>query len=263
MESVRHTLRLRRLLVTEVTRPTPRLVRVSLGGEELAGFRSDGPADHVKAFFPAAGEREPVVPTLGPSGIEPDAGLRPIGRDYTPRHHRLHEGVLELDFVLHDGGHAAAWADRAEVGDPLAIGGPRGSQVPVGRFEHLVLIGDESALPAVHNWLRWAAADVAVTIVVEVQDGDDVQPLASAADFDVHWVERGVARPGRSTLLVDAVAALAAQPPGTFWWVAGETATVAAVRRHLVEVAGAAEDLVHSRGYWKLGTSDHQEPHTD
>ncbi|HAS10516.1 MAG TPA: NADPH-dependent ferric siderophore reductase [Acidimicrobiaceae bacterium] len=263
MELVRHRLRLRMLEVREVQRPTPRVVRVALGGDELDGFSSDGPADHVKVFLPAPGERNPVVPTLGPDGIVPTDGPRPVGRDYTPRHHRLDEGLLELDFVLHDGGRASAWAAEAAVGDPLAVGGPRGSQVPAGRIEGLLLVADETGLPAVHNWLRWAPAGLPVTARIEVQDDADIQRLETAAALDVQWSTRGREAPGRSGVLVDALDALPRPAAGTLCWVAAETGVVGAVRSRLLRHHGVHPDRVHARGYWKLGDAGHEEPHSD
>ena len=266
---VRHPLVMRRLTVAEVTRPTPRLVRVALGGDDLDGFRSDGPADHVKVFFPPAGETEPALPRLGPDGIESGQALPRTARDYTPRHHRLADGLLELDLVVHDGGLASGWAEQARPGQWLGVAGPRGSHVPTGRFTSLVLAGDETALPAMANWLRWAPAGLAVTVVAEVADAHDHQDLSAgtAAALDLRWAHRGDAPLADGTALVDAVAALPdVEPtlgPGTFWWVAGETAVVQRIRRHLLDDRGVEADLVSSRGYWKQGAADHQEPHAD
>lgn len=254
---------MRILQVQAVERPTPRLVRVALAGDDLAGFSSVGPADHVKVFLPRPGETVPRTPMLGPDGLVPDDGPRPIGRDYTPRHHRLREGILELDFVLHEGGAASAWAAAAEPGDQLAVAGPRGSHVPVGHFGGLLLVGDETALPAIQNWLRWAPAALPATALIEVQDDHDVQPLETEADLAAQWLTRGDAGPGTTDVLVDALDSIT--PPGadTFCWVAAETAVAAAVRNRLVEDLGVPADLVHSRGYWKRGASGHEEPHTD
>lgn len=263
MDLVRHPLRLRMLEVREVQRPTQRLVRVALGGDDLEGFASDGPADHVKVFLPPPGGRDPVVPALGPDGIVPTDGPRPVGRDYTPRHHRLGDGLLELDFVLHDGGRASAWAAEARVGDPLAVGGPRGSHVPAGRIEGLLLVADETGLPAVHNWLRWAPAGLPVTARIEVQDDADIQRFETAADLDAGWSIRGSDAPGRSGVLADAVGHVARPSGGTLCWVAAETGVVAAVRSRLLRQHGVHPDRIHARGYWKLGDAGHEEPHSD
>lgn len=263
LELVRHPLRMRMLTVQEVSRPTPRLVRVALGGADLDGFSSDGPADHVKVFFPRRGETEPVVPRLGPDGIVPGDGPPPIARDYTPRHHRLAEGVLELDLVLHDGGHAAAWAEGATVGDRLGVAGPRGSHVPTGAIAGLLLVADQTGLPAVQNWLRWAPAGMPVTSVVAVADDTDVQPLDTDADLDARWVHHRPVSDGDGAALLAALADVEPRPAGTLHWIAAETAAVQAVRRFLIDTRGVDRAAVDSRGYWKRGKPGHEEPHAD
>lgn len=116
VETVHHPLRIRRLSVTLVRRPTPRVVRVSLGGAELEGFCRGAPDDHVKVFFPERGATEPLLPELGERGvIWPTEGPRPIARDYTPVDGA--DDGLVLDFVLHDGGHASDWAAYAAQSD--------------------------------------------------------------------------------------------------------------------------------------------------
>lgn len=198
-ETVRHPLRMRRLHVTRVERPTPRLARVTLAGDDLDGFRSDGPGDHVKVFFPAPGEDEPWLPQLGPAGIVPTPGApRPIARDYTPKHQSLGERVLQLDIVLHDGGMASGWAAHAEPGRVLGVAGPRGSHVLRPGVAGLVLVGDETALPAIQNFLHGAAPGLPVLAIVEVQDEQDVQPLESAADVTARWVFRRDVAPGHA-----------------------------------------------------------------
>lgn len=263
-ETVRHPLRMRRLHVTRVERPTPRLARVTLAGDDLDGFRSDGPGDHVKVFFPAPGEDEPWLPQLGPAGIVPTPGApRPIARDYTPKHQSLGERVLQLDIVLHDGGMASGWAAHAEPGRVLGVAGPRGSHVLRPGVAGLVLVGDETALPAIQNFLHGAAPGLPVLAIVEVQDEQDVQPLESAADVTARWVFRRDVAPGHGTALVDELAAATLPTGRVLHWAAAETAITQSIRMHLVQQRQIDPALVHTRGYWKLGASDHQEPHDD
>ena len=62
-----HELRFRKLQVRAVQRLTPHLIRITLGGDELAGFTSPGFDDHAKIFFPDAKTGALAVPTAGPS----------------------------------------------------------------------------------------------------------------------------------------------------------------------------------------------------
>src|SRR5690606_820818 len=110
-ERARQALAVRHLEVTAVRTVAPSMVRVTLHGSELAGFRAPGPADHVRIFLP------------GPDGViaapaaTPDGGVRKpakgtaISRQYTPLAFRPDALELDLDFVLHgDDGPASAWA---------------------------------------------------------------------------------------------------------------------------------------------------------
>jgi len=138
---VRHEVKRRRLTVDKITGITPKMLRITLTGAELAGFTSLGFDDHVKLFFPTESTSEPE-PTDGP----------PM-RDYTPRYD-AGAGVLHIDFAIHDAGPATDWALRARVGDSLTIGGPRGSAIIPMEFDWYLFIGDETALPAIGRRLE-------------------------------------------------------------------------------------------------------------
>ena len=125
---VRHETKMRLLQVRDVSRLTPKMVRVVVGGDALAGFVSASYDDHVKLFFPHPGEEKPVLPTPSPNGpVYPEGVARPPSRDYTPRRYDAAASTLTLDFVLHDAGPATAWAAQAQPGHFLGVGGPRGS----------------------------------------------------------------------------------------------------------------------------------------
>ncbi len=261
--TVHHELRMRRLTVEAIDRPTPRLVRVTLGGPDLEGFRSDGSGDHVKVFFPAPGEHHAELPELGPDGLRRDPGTpKPRGRDYTPKHDLLDEGRLVLDIVLHDAGIGSDWARAAAVGDTLGVAGPRGSHVLEGQIDGLVLLGDETALPAISNFLAAAPPTRSVDAFVEVADGDDVQPLPGGPNCSVSWLPRSDAAPGHSRVLVGAAGSIDPAPGRDLYWIAAEAGVAPAVRAALVE-RGVEPASIESRGYWKLDTRDHQEPHQD
>ena len=105
---VRHETKMRLLQVREVSRLTPKMVRVVLGGEALAGFVSAAHDDHVKLFFPQPGHDKPVLPTPTPNGpVYPEGAARPAARDYTPRRYDPAANTLTIDFVLHGEGPAA------------------------------------------------------------------------------------------------------------------------------------------------------------
>jgi NADPH-dependent ferric siderophore reductase len=98
---VRHPLKFRLLQVKRVQALNPHLVRVTLAGEDLAGFTSASFDDHVKVFFPAPGAEKPALPEAGPDGpVFPNG--RPLARDFTPRRYDPQAGELDIEFALHE-----------------------------------------------------------------------------------------------------------------------------------------------------------------
>src|SRR5690606_18646134 len=111
----------------------------------------------------------PPRPTMGDKGpIFPD-NQRPIMRDFTPRRYDAARGVLEIDFALHESGPATDWAKQASPGQKLVIGGPRGSFILPLDFDWYLLIGDETALPAIARRLAELPKGSRVVVLAEVE----------------------------------------------------------------------------------------------
>src|SRR3546814_7647576 len=73
----------------------------------------------------------------------------PISRDFTPRHFDHARTELTIDVALHAHGPATDWAATVTEGQEVGIGGPRGSMLIPDSFHTHLLIGDETALPAI------------------------------------------------------------------------------------------------------------------
>ncbi|AKT37574.1 siderophore-interacting protein [Chondromyces crocatus] len=250
----------RLLEVQRVTRITPRMARVTLGGAELEGFQSDGADDHVKVALPVDGEREIAVPTIGPGGLVfPEGKPRPVLRDYTPRRHDAAAGELDLDFVIHGDGPATSWAAQAKPGDRIGVGGPRGSLVVAKDFDWYLLAGDETALPAIGRRLEELPAGSRAIVFVEVEDEGEEQRFVTQADVQVTWLHRRGAEAGTTELLEKAIRALSWPSGDGFVWVAAESGTVRTIRDHLRDERGVNKDWMRAVGYWKRGVSDHHD----
>jgi len=127
---------------------SPGFVRLTLGGPDLAGFASPGFDDHVKLALPQEGRDKPNLPVLV-DGIPIVEGPRPTLRDYTPLHHDGARHTVQLEFAVYGDGPAAHWARTAPLGQWVGLAGPRGSMlIPLALDWHL-LLGDESAMPAI------------------------------------------------------------------------------------------------------------------
>lgn len=260
---VRHELRFRKLEVRSVQRVTPHLIRITVGGEPLAGFTSPGFDDHAKLFFPDAATGELTLPTAGPDGPIWPEGRKPTMRDYTPGRFDAAAGTLQFDFALHDAGPATQWAERAKPGDVLGVGGPRGSFIVPTDFDWHLLIGDDTALPAITRRLAELPRDARALVLIEVDGPDDQIAFETQADPTVEWVHRNGAAPGTSTLLLDTLRGLTL-PDGDFHaWVGCESAAAKALRAHLVGERGANPKWTRASGYWRKGAAATHDNHDD
>ena len=184
-------------------------------------------------------------------------------RDYTPRHFDAVAQTLEIDFALHDAGPATQWAEQATPGQQIGVGGPRGSMVIPMAFDGYLLVGDDTALPAIARRLAELPADAPVVVLAEVDSPADELVFDTAANVQLTWVHRRGAAPGTTMLLLDAIQTLAL-PAGDFHaWVACETGAAKALRAHLVTERGARPEWTKAAGYWRLGSADSHDTHSD
>ncbi|QYH36622.1 siderophore-interacting protein [Salinibacterium sp. M195] len=262
-DSAKHPLVIRHVTVSAVSRPTPNIARITLSGDELQGFISSGPTDHVKVFFPDPSTGELTAPVMTESGISKAKGGVVISRDYTPLGFRSADGQheLDIDFVVHgDEGPASAWAGSASIGDPLVIAGPRGSKLLPSEATHVVLVADETALPASSRWIDMLPTSVHITALFDVADPSvesyfsDDQKLRMSAE----WFYR---RDGLGQLEA-ALRALGEIGESTFVFLAGEATTLVPLRRYLRRELGLPKKQVAADGYWRRGitNADHHEP---
>lgn len=260
---VRHELRFRKLEVRAVRRITPHLIRITLGGDELAGFNSPGFDDHAKIFFPDAVTGQLTVPTTGPEGPVWPPGPKPAMRDYTPRRHDAAAGTLEIDFALHDAGPATQWAESARPGERVGVGGPRGSFIIPTAFDWHLLIGDDTALPAISRRLAELPVGARAVVLAEVDGEADEIAFDTQASLDLQWVHRRGTEPGTGSPLLDALRQLTL-PEGDFHaWVACESTAAKAIRAHLVGKRGAHPKWVKAAGYWRRGAAATHDTHDD
>jgi len=231
IERVRHDLKLREVTVARINRVSPGFASITFQGEALADFTSLSFDDHVKFMFN-------------------DASGEQVRRDYTPRRVDTDAREIDIEFALHGHGGAAEWARNATVGQRAIIGGPRGSMIlPLAMDWHL-LIGDDSALPAVTRRLEELPADARVDAVLLVGAADR-RVLVTRADARIHWVDSDDA-------LLQVLKDLPLQPGAGLAWGGGEAALMARVRQVLVET-GMPRQAAKVSAYWKRGVADHHE----
>lgn len=220
--------------VREVSRLSPSLVRVQLGGAGLDGFTSLGVPDEGCVFhFPSGADREP----------DPD-----VGRWYTVRRFDAAERVLTVDLVMHPGGAGGEWAAVARVGDRLRITHQNSWYRRPESARWQLLVGDVTALPAIGRIVEESAATVSTTVFVEVPDAHDEQALDGATVTWVHRPELATTGSG-----MEALVRSAELPDGPgYVYAAGEAAATRAVRRYLRHEVGMPTGSYGVIGYWRV-----------
>lgn len=234
----RFPITLREVEVVGVEDLSPRMRRIVLGGEQLSAFNRDGramptfqslgPDDHVKLFFPDPRTASIALPRQGEGRLEWPDNPPAISREYTPRAYDPSSGTLILDFVLHDGGIAGGWAAGARPGDRIHLAGPKASML-LPQAERYLLIGDETALPALANWLEMLPETAAVTATVLIEDEAARIPLKVPGSAEIRWLLHD---PRRTQVLVDLVRD-ERLGQGVYLWAAAERKAVEALRAHL------------------------------
>lgn len=230
---VRHEVKMREMVVVHIEALTPHFRSISFHSNDLEDFVSASFDDHVKVFFDAPG-REPAR------------------RDYTPRRFDLATRTLTIEFALHGDGPAAEWAAQASLGQRLSIGGPRGSMIIPVDYDWHLLVGDESALPAIARRLEELPTMTRAIVLTQTSDISDRRHFGSAAVLEQRWM--------RSTDdLIAAVHALDLPPGDGFVWCAGESALSKTLRRVIVADKGHDHKAIRAAAYWKKGAVGHHE----
>lgn len=244
------------LEVLSAAQVSPHIRRVTLGGDDARGMTPQGYDQWFRFFMRREGQDALRVPrspsTWFPQYLAMRASQRPWVRNYTVRDFRLEAGELDIDFVCHtDPGPGAAWALAATPGERAVLLDEGLLYNDDGLEGDVLLVGDESAIPAIAGVCASMPRASRGVAVIEVGHGDDRQPIDAPEGVDVRWVERGSARPGLAGL--EEVRGMQVDERLGYAYSAGEQALATGTRRHLVRDRGVDKQRITFTGYWKLG----------
>jgi NADPH-dependent ferric siderophore reductase len=239
-----------RAVVVRTERLTPSMMRVVLGGEGLRGYRSTGVGDeYIRVIFPADGSTEPVLPTVTDGNLDYGSIDMETLRTYTVRDFDADRAEVTVDFVIHEGGVAAEWAQRAAPGDIVGVNTPCGLYDPPDGIRWQVLVADCAGVPAAARILQTTPSDVATRLVLEVPDRDHHLDLPTHPRAEVTWVYGGN---GHGPSRLEEVVRTLPRPDGVdgYVWVAGESRVLRGIRRYLRHELGLPATAYKSIGYW-------------
>ena len=293
--------------VVGVERLSPSFVRIELGGSGLADYGVDGDRwdQRIKLIVPdpvtgGITSTEGADESWWATWLERSSEERGHMRTYTIRDVRGsgEQTTLVVDIVLHLEGDAvgpgSTWAAQASVGDRVVLMAPRrgfdygGIEFTPAPGADLLLVGDETAVPAVCTVLEQLPDDARGAVFLEVPHAGDIQDVRRPEGVSVTWLAREgeplgeglhdavVAHLGIPGAAVE-VAAEEVDPDlwetptysssgeevpadatvvgGTYAWIAGESKVVTGLRRHLVKELGFDRRQVAFMGYWRRGVA--------
>ncbi|MFZ6658277.1 siderophore-interacting protein [Undibacterium sp. TJN19] len=224
--------RKRSLTVIEVIRLTPHMQRITFHSPDLCDFESAAHDDHIKILLPVLGE--------------PGAFCR---REYTPRSFDVQSQTLTIDFALHQTGPANDWARHARIGDRLDIVGPGKSIIVTDDFDWYLLIGDETALPAIGRRVEQLRHDVHVTTIITVAENADRQTFNTVANWTPVWIQRDQST-SDERLLLDAAHAYEFPSGDGYIWIAAERQVTTLLRTYMTEERGHSSEWLKASAYW-------------
>ncbi len=265
--------RLIHLQVLRTQRLSPHWARVTLGAGEIDRFVPMGFDQWFRLFLPVGGdaglERIPAKANklIGYLRfLRIPEGERPVMRNYTVRAYRPATDAagaeIDVDFVLHgsaaDGtaGPASSWAETCAPGESVVII-DEGIAFNAERGVHdVLLVSDETGLPAVAGVSASLPADASGLALIEVPSADDALAFEHPAGIEVRWIVRGDQTRTPGALALEALTALSGpDAPGESChaYIVGEQALPTAARRHLIAQRGLDKAQISFCGYWRAG----------
>ncbi|WLT10635.1 siderophore-interacting protein [Bifidobacterium asteroides] len=198
-----------RVTVARAETLSPHFKRIVFQGPDLQNFADAGYDERIKILLPLPDGSLPAPSFFEASPEDPlawyqkwralPAERRNPLRTYTVRKVRPGSEQIDVDFVIHDhAGPAGAFAEAAKPGDQAIIIGPNAqAEGPVagmdfhpGQSRHLLLVGDETAVPAIAAIMdslirdHWQGEGMAV---IEVPTEEDRLPLPEHEGIRIIW----------------------------------------------------------------------------
>lgn len=263
------------LEVVRCERLTPHLVRVHFGGAGFSGFIAAADAEriaktdkYVKFLF-----AKPELGLTPPFDLEelrtrlPLEDL-PVRRTYTVRSIDEAAQTFAIDFVVHgDEGVAGPWAANAKPGDLVSLAGPGGQYIPAADPAlPRLLLGDDSALPAIAAALEAMPDQATGVALIEVGGPSDEIDIAHPAGIEVRWLHRDGAAgidPAPSetpaehgSLLVSAVRKMERPETLPEVFAHGERGAMKELRQILHNAWGIERRALSLSAYWAIGRAE-------
>ncbi|MGM7678690.1 siderophore-interacting protein [Microbacterium sp. A94] len=246
------------LEVIERIQLTPHMVRIVAGGPGIAVVEDAGYTDAYSKMLFAHPETDLTPPyDLAALRAELPIEQMPSQRTYTIRRFDLTGGRLWIDFVVHGAdGVAGPWADAAQPGDVVVLGGIGGGYAPDPDADWHLLAGDDAALPAIAAALEAMPAQAEGVVLLEVDSAADQLELTAPAGFEIVWLHREGQQAGTTTLLADAVREVEWRSGRVQVFAHGERGAMKSLRPYLTDERGLDRTQLSLSAYWAYGRQE-------
>jgi NADPH-dependent ferric siderophore reductase len=157
------------------------------------------------------------------------------------------DGRLAVDVVLHESGLVTEWVVRDDcVGSTVTLTEPKGSFAPPAEAAWLLLVGDLTALPAMARIAE--SSGTPTRVWAEVPDALPGYLPEGRGGVDVTWLDTPTDGSSRLAEVVEGID----WPAGEgYFWMAGESAQMRAIRKHLMRDRGLPAAAYDVMGYWR------------
>jgi len=247
---------------------TSHMIRVVLGGQ---GFDTFTPSEFTDSYVKLIFVDEDVDVSGLPQPLTLDsfadlpAAKKPVVRTITVRSADTAARELTLDIAVHgDHGAAGPWAANATPGQSICLMGPSGAYSPDPAADWHLMVGDETALPAISVALEALPASAIGQVFIEVADPADEIPLVAPDGVQINWILRGgradlvgEERAGDHSPLVEAVKTAHWLPGKVHAFVHGEAqAVMHNLRPYIRKEHGVDAKWASISGYWRRGRTE-------
>ncbi|MEU4224761.1 siderophore-interacting protein [Nonomuraea sp. NPDC026600] len=182
------------LRVQRTAQISPHFVRITFGDGDIERFTPMGYDQWFRLFIPAPGKPLPRLPDKLTVAsylryLTISKQDRPILRSYSVRAYRSEGPEIDVDFVLHDprAGHspgpAASWARTCRPADQVAILDEGVTFNLPADTSSVLLVADESGLPAIAGILASLPRDISGRAL-----GEQALPVGLRR----HWIAAGL-----------------------------------------------------------------------
>ena len=245
---------------------SPHFTRITLGGPGMADYTHQGFDQFFRLFFPKVGQAKLRLPTATSNlwyaqYLLMSKDTRPGVRNYTVRSYRPagqgqfgDTAEIDVDFAVHgDIGIIYQWLNSVSIGDEVVLLDEGHSFEPPKDAQWHLLVGEESALPAIIGIIESAPRPFRAEAFIEIPDEGDKQEFDVPEGVNVHWVIRTDHEAKAGAAVGEAVRAAALPSEPVYAFIAGESELCKGMRRYLVNDRGVPKSHVNFTGYWKQG----------